>query len=155
MTSAAIHDLVVGTGRLSAALFVAALLGAGAGYRAVPLWLAFVAAHTVHFSFVAWLAAASDGANLRDIGGWPTALGVGAGFYILVACTAVTWSGIGWRAIHGIGPAGVVLIALALIATYVPLLATSMLFALPVVAIIGALSVYLARVIWWSSGSLP
>lgn len=79
MTSAAIHDLVVGTGRLSAALFVAALLGAGAGYRAVPLWLAFVAAHTVHFSFVAWLAAASDGANLRDIGGWPTALGGGLG----------------------------------------------------------------------------
>lgn len=155
MTPEEIHHLVVGTGRLSAALFIVALLGAGVGFRAVPLWLAFVAAHTIHFSFVAWLAVASEGANLRDIGGWPTALGVGTGFYVLAACAALAWSGGGWRVVHGIGHAGVVLIALAFIATYVPLLATSAFFALPVVGIVGALGFYLARVISWSSGNLP
>lgn len=150
-----IHHLVAGTGRLSAAVFVVALLGAGVRTRAVRLWLAYVGAHAVHFSMVAWLAFASDGANLRDIGGWPTALGVGAGFYILAACAALAWSGTGWRAVRGIGHAGVALIALAFIATYVPLLATSSLFALPVVGIVGALGFYFARVICWAPGLAP
>lgn len=155
MTPEGIHHLVVGTGRLSAALFFVALLGAGVGYRAVQLWWAFIGAHTIHFSMVVWLAFASDAANLRDIGGWPTALGAGAGFYLLAACAAFTWSDIGSRAVRLLGHVGVVLIALAFIATYVPLLATSALFALPVVGIVGALGFYLARVLWCVTRKSP
>jgi hypothetical protein len=154
MTPETIHHFVVGTARLSAVLFVLALLGASLGTQAVRLWLAYVAGHTVHFSFVAWLAFATDGANLRDIGGWPTVIWVGTGFYIFVICAALAWAGSGWRAVRVLGHAGVVMIALAFIATYAGLIAKSALFALPVVAILGAVGFYIARV-FQASGRMP
>ena len=49
--------------------------------RALQLLWAFVAVHTIHFGFVVWLAAVTNGANIDDRGGWTLMVVVAALFY--------------------------------------------------------------------------
>jgi hypothetical protein len=154
MTPEGIHSLVVGTGRLSTAVFIAALLASGAGRLGLRSWLAFVAAQTVHFAAVLWFGIANggrdlfpDGRSLGDAGGWPALLGIFAFFYIL-AFPVLTARRAGPDAgprLRLAGRGATTLIGLIFLATYVPLIGGSMLFAMPVVVVSGALGAYLAR----------
>lgn len=149
-----IHDLVVGTGRVSAAMFVLALLGAGAAERAVALWWAFLGGHTAHFVAVAWFAIVNEGRDLfpggrsfEDAGGWPTVLGAVALFYALaLAGLAERRSGPAagrWSRMAGL--AATVVIGLMFLAVYIPMIASSAFFAMPSMAVMGALGAYLAH----------
>lgn len=87
------------TARASAVLFAAAQATSAPGLRATrasrPLYLAFMAAHAVHFTVVSRYAIANGGRDLfpggrsmNDVGGWPTVLGI----YTFFAGLALT----GW-----------------------------------------------------------
>lgn len=150
------HQIAVYTGRLSAVVFVIALLGAGSGRRAVASWLAFLAAHTVHFLAVLWFALLNSGRDLfpggtsfEQAGGWPTVLASLAVFYslasiVLAARRAGPAAG---RYLRRAGLAATIAIGAMFLATYGPLVAQSTLFALPVAVIAGALGLHLARTI--------
>lgn len=75
------------TARTSAVLFAAAQATSASGLRTVrasrPLYLAFMAAHAVHFAVVSRYAIVNGGRDLfpggrsmNDVGGWPTVLGI-------------------------------------------------------------------------------
>lgn len=155
MTAQEIHGFVVATGRLSATVFVFALLAAGGGSRrALAFWWAFLCAHTVHFAVVAWFAVANGGRglfpggrSLEEAGGWPILLASAAVFYglALTALAARRADAAAGRWLRIAGTTATTCIGLMFLATYVPLVATSTYFILPVMAIGGALSFYLVR----------
>jgi hypothetical protein len=154
MTPDDVHALTVMTGRLSAAVFVLALLGAALRWRPVPLWLTFLGVHTVHFAVVLLFAVANQGRNLfpggtslDEAGGWGVLLGSGTLFYAL-ALTSLACLRAGQRAKRWLriaGPLAATLIALMFAATYLPLVPVSPFFMLPVAAIGAALGLYLMR----------
>lgn len=87
------------TARASAILFAAAqvtsALGLPTARASRPLYLAFMAAHAMHFTVVSRYAIANGGRDLfpggrsmNDVGGWPTVLGI----YTFFAGLALT----GW-----------------------------------------------------------
>lgn len=141
------------TARTSALLFAAAQAAAALGLRAErasrPLYLAFMAAHAVHFSVVVRYAVVNDGRDLfpggrslHDVGGWPTV----AGIYTFFAGLAVT----GWatgtpraasrRAIRIIGRTATWLIAGMFVEVYVRQLPRSRWYAVPATAVAGAVT---------------
>lgn len=157
MTAQEVHGFVVGTGRLSATVFVFALLVAGGSRRALALWWTFLGAHTVHFAVVAWFAVANGGRglfpggrSLEEAGGWPTVLASAALFYSLaLTALAARRAGVAssrWLRIAG--STATTCIGLMFLATYVPLVATSTFFILPAAAITGAMSFHLMRSRW-------
>lgn len=100
-TIARVYRAVQLTARTSALLFAGAqatsALGPRAAYASRPLYLAFLAAHAVHFSVVARYAVVNGGRDLfpggrslTDAGGWATV----AGIYTFFSGLAVT----GWIA---------------------------------------------------------
>lgn len=143
-----IHSVVVYTARLSTTLFLAAMTGAILRRHAVTLLSAYFAAHLIHFSAVAWFAFATNNSNIRDLGGWPGVLTIGGVFCVLVVCALFAWSGRGNRGVRITGHAGIVMIALSFLASYVPLVSRSVFFALPAVALVTALGFYAVRVLW-------
>ena len=101
MKTATLHRTVRLTARTSAVLFTSAQIAQAlrrptpSAWR--PLYLAFVAAHAVHFGFVARFAQRTHGQalfpggrNMHDVGGWTTVLGI----YTLF----LTLATIGWTA---------------------------------------------------------
>ena len=99
MKTASLHRTVRLTARTSAVLFTSAQvaqalrLPTSSTWR--PLYAAFVAAHTIHFGFVARFAHRTQGRtlfpggrNMHDVGGWPTVLGI---FALFVTLAAVSW----------------------------------------------------------------
>jgi hypothetical protein len=148
-----IHRLVVGTGRVSAAVFVLALLAVGAGSRAVALWSAFLAAHTVHYGAVAWFGVVNEGRDLfpgrtsfADAGGWPVVVAGVTLFYTLaiIGLAERRAGDVASRWLRVAGLAATTLIGLTFLAVYVPLVDNSIVFAGPALAIAAALAVYLA-----------
>lgn len=91
VSTAQVHRAVQLTARGSALLFAAAqatsALGPHTGRAPRRLYLAFMAAHAVHFSAVAWYAKRNEGRDLfpggrslSEVGGWPTMVGIFAFF---------------------------------------------------------------------------
>jgi len=80
-----LRELTRITARFSATLFAAALFAFAARRRvsapvAARLFVAFIAAHAVHFSIVFMLAYATGGANFRARGGYLLTIAVGVLF---------------------------------------------------------------------------
>lgn len=156
MTAQDAHDFVVVTGRISAALFVVALLGAAVHRHALKVWMAFLAIHTVHFAAVLWFAVANEGrdlfpggTSLVEAGGWPVVLGSAVLFYalaltVLLALRKERRAG---RWLSWAGAAATTLIGFEFLAVYVPLVPASPVFALSVAALVVALGFYLVRTI--------
>ena len=101
MKTTSLHRAVRLSARSSAVLFTSAQLSQALrlptprAWR--PLYVAFVAAHAIHFAFVARFAHRTQGRalfpggrNMHDVGGWPTVLGIFASFLILAT--------LGWTA---------------------------------------------------------
>jgi hypothetical protein len=143
------------TARASAAIFAAALVcfaidGRRHGRprrRSLRALGAFIAAHTIHFSAVAWLAVVSQGENIRARGGAGPVLAVAALFYVAVALVFFTWR----AASHGqeIGRAhrasshvSVLLVGAVFVNSYIARLGVEPVFALPVAALTGAIVMY-------------
>jgi len=143
------------TGRFSALLFAAALLiptvSAQGARRAAELFVAFVAAQTAHFAAVLWFAIVNDGQDIfpssrsmQEAGGWPTVLGICAFFYALafVALAArQAGSAAGGRLRRADGIATTI-IGLMFLITYVPLITTSLWFAVPAALVLAGLIAY-------------
>ena len=99
MKTATLHRTVRLTARTSAVLFTSAQIAQAlrrptpSAWR--PLYLAFVAAHAVHFGFVASFAHRTHGEalfpggrNMHDVGGWRTVLGI---YALFLALATVGW----------------------------------------------------------------
>jgi hypothetical protein len=98
MEQAHIETIVRSTVRISGLMFVAALtLYAAAGARrrwirhAVRALAAFIAAHTIHFGAVVWLAVVTAGTNIDERGGWGLMLLVAVLFYSSAFGVLGTW----------------------------------------------------------------
>ena len=115
METANLHRTVRLTARTSAVLFTSTQIAQAlrrptpSAWR--PLYLAFVAAHAVHFGFVARFAQQTHGQalfpggrNMHDVGGWPTVLGIYALFLTLAT---VGWTAAPTDQLRGRGPGGV------------------------------------------------
>lgn len=147
-----IHAIVAGTGRLSAALFAGALVGAALAWHAVRLWLAFMAAHTIHFAAVAWFAVVNDGQNLfpggrslAEAGGWPALLAIAAFFYALALISLASMTRPFARRLRMAGVLTTGIIGFMFLAVYVPMLRIAAIFVLLAAAIVGALGFFLVR----------
>lgn len=154
MDTSHLYLVVHWTARLSAVLFAAALLAPAlsslSARRAQTLYLGFIIAHTLHFSFVAWLAKVTGGENMfpggrsvGDVGGWPAVLGIFAFFYTLalvglVARRAGPRAGLGLRAA---GRFSTTFIGFMFVSTYVPLIARSQWYALPAALVAAGVAV--------------
>ena len=149
--TARIYRAVHLTARTSALLFAGAQAASALGPRAERasqvLYVAFMAAHAVHFSVVARYAVVNGGRDLfpggrslNDVGGWPTV----AGIYTVVSGLAVT----GWltpapgaagrpkRQIVGQMATGV--IAAMFVSVYLGQLRQSRWYAVPATLVVGA-----------------
>lgn len=148
-----VHRAVHLTARASALLFAAAhatsALGPRGAAAARPLYLAFMAAHAVHFTVVARYAVVNGGRDLFPggrsldaVGGWPTV----AGIYALFAGLAITgWvSGApranGEPATRIIGHAATGLITTMFVGVYLGQLQGSRWYAVPATAVAGAVT---------------
>lgn len=146
------HHLVTASGRIAAGLFVLALVGAGVRYGATAAWLVFVFGQSVHFTLVAWFVTKTGGVNLfpgnrslGDVGGWPTLFAIFVLFYVLAAARLLATHAPASDLARLGDRIGTTAIALFFLATYVPLIARSWIFAAPAIAILAALSFFLAR----------
>jgi uncharacterized protein len=152
-STARVYRAVQLTARTSALLFAAAQAAAALGPRAErasrPLYVAFMAAHAVHFSVVARYAVVNDGRDLfpggrslDDVGGWPTV----AGIYTFFAGLAVTgWAtgrprAVSRRAMRIIGQAATWLMAGMFVEVYLRQLPRSRWYAVPATAVAGAVT---------------
>ncbi len=153
MTTARVYRAVQLTARTSALLFSAAqatsALGPGTTRVSRPLYLAFMAAHAVHFAVVARYAVVNGGRDLfpgerslNEVGGWPTVAGIYTSFAVL--------AGAGWvaggpraggrLALRVIGHAATGLIAAMFVGVYLGQLPRSRWYALPATAVIGSVA---------------
>lgn len=144
------------TARISASAFVAALIvfaiRGGNSVRvthALRFFGAFVLAHTIHFGAVVWLAVITASENIRARGGWPLMLLIATLFYL--ACFAIlrAWTYLAvrralsrghWSAAH----AGVVLIALIFLNSYVARVGAMPIYWVPALVMIAAVIAYLS-----------
>jgi hypothetical protein len=154
MDAADLHRIVHWTARASAALFSAALVApallrsSARGSR--RLYLAFVAAHTVHFSFVVWLAKARGGRDMfpggrsiADAGGWPAVFGIFAFFYALASIGLLArsdWAQ-GRPAVRVAGSLATGFLGFMFASTYAPLIARSPWYALGAAVVTVAVAV--------------
>jgi FtsH-binding integral membrane protein len=146
------------TARMSAAAFATALLlfsFSGGPHprrirRALQLLWAFVAAHTIHFGFVVWLAALTNGANIDDRGGWPLMVIVAALFYGSSFAILRLWHDVGshQHAASEARPgayAGVVFIAVVFLNSYLARVEDMPVYWLATIGMIAAVAVYFVR----------
>ena len=112
VSAARVYRAVQLTARVSALLFAGAQATSALGSRAAPAWrllyLAFMAAHAVHFAVVARYAVVNGGRDLfpggrslRNVGGWPTVAGIYTFFAGLAATGWASWRGTSSRAARG------------------------------------------------------
>jgi len=112
MKTATLHRTVRLTARTSTVLFTSAQIAQALRWPTPsawrPLYLAFVAAHAVHFGFVTRFAQRTrgqalfpGGRNMQDVGGWTTVLGIYALFLTLAT---VGWIAAPTDAYQGRGP---------------------------------------------------
>ena len=125
------------TARLSAILFALSLLvPALSPHRrphSVRLQIAFIVAHTLHFSFVARLASVTGGAGMfpggrsvAQVGGWPAVLAIFALFYaVAFIALAARRSDADQPRLRTAGKLSTAFIGFMFVATYVPLVARS------------------------------
>ena len=151
LTTAQVYRAVRLTARTSALLFAGAQATSAFGPRAAPasrrLYLAFMAAHAVHFTFVSTYAKINGGRDLfpggrslNQAGGWPTVLSI----YTLFSSLAVS----GWAAggplatahpkIGTIGHAATRVIAAMFVGVYLGQVTRSPWYAVPATAVAGA-----------------
>ncbi len=152
-STAQVYRAVQLTARSSALLFAAAqatsALGPRAGRAPRILYLAFMAAHAVHFTVVARYAVVNrgrdlfpGGRSLHDVGGWRTV----AGIYTFFAGLAVT----GWIAgapraagqptLRVAGRAATGLMAAMFVEVYLGQLPRSRWYALPITVVAGSVT---------------
>ena len=139
------------TARTSALLFAGAQATSALGPRAARasrrLYLAFMAAHAVHFTVVARYARVNGGRDLfpggrsmNEVGGWPTVVGI----YSFFAGLAVTgWAtgaprATGQPLMRAIGQAATWVMAAMFVGVYLGQLPRSRWYALPATAVAGA-----------------
>ena len=151
--TARIYRAVHLTARTSALFFSGAQTASALGPRAErasrALYLAFMAAHAVHFSVVARYAVVNGGRDLfpggrslDDVGGWPTV----AGIYAVVSGLAIT----GWLtgaprasrrpAAQSIGHTATAVIAAMFVSVYLGQLRQSRWYAVPATVVAGAVT---------------
>lgn len=151
MITAQVYRAVRLTARTSALLFAGAQATSAFGPRALPvsrrLYLAFMAAHAIHFTVVSTYAKINGGRDLfpagrslNQAGGWPTVISI----YTLFSSLALT----GWAAggplatthpkIGTIGRAATWVIAAMFVGTYLGQLSRSPWYALPATVVAGA-----------------
>jgi hypothetical protein len=130
--------------RVSAMLFGASL-AVPALFRiqtsgGVGLYVAFVAAHSVHFAFVTWLARATDGVgifpggrDMAEVGGWPALFGIFTFFYVLafLGLAARLRANQAGASLRAAGKVSTLFIGFMFVSTYVPLVSRSPWYALP------------------------
>ena len=153
MSAAQVYRAVQLTARASALLFAAAqatsALGPRAGRAPRLLYLAFMAAHAVHFTVVATYAVVNGGRDLfpggrslNDVGGWPTV----AGIYTFFSGLAVTgWTtgaprATGQPSMRVIGQAATWVMAAMFVGVYLGQLPRSRWYAVPATAVAGAVT---------------
>ena len=152
MDQPAVESIVRLTARLSAAMFAAALLVFATGYPHAPrrlhlgtrLFADFIAAHTIHFATVAWLAAVTAGANIRERDGWAVVLTVAVLFFAAAFLVVRAWSAVakGQPARRLFLPANLAVgaIAAAFLNSYVARVGLMPIYWLPIVGVIGPAS---------------
>lgn len=149
MSTARLHRAVRLTARTSALLFSGAQAAAALGPRATPasrlLYLAFMAAHAIHFSVVARYAKVNEGRdlfpggrNLNDVGGWATVLTIFALFSGLVVTGMPRPTGS--TSVRVIGRAATSLIAAMFIGVYLGQVPRSRWYAVPASVVAGAVA---------------
>lgn len=146
----ALHRVVQFTARTSALLFTAAEISQAVRPLArarKPLYLAFVAAHAVHLTAVARFAVRTrgralfpGGRDLRDVGGWPTMLGIYALFFLLALAGWAADSGHrgGRPGVRRAGRAATGVIGAMFVSVYLGQLPRSRWYAVPASVIAGA-----------------
>jgi hypothetical protein len=140
-----LYTAVHWTARTSAMLFALALLAPTLSMRR-PLmpYVGFMVAHTIHFSFVVWLAVVTGGARMfpggrdvADVGGWPAVFGVFSFFYVLASLGLLARhrGRDAGRALRFGGRFASTFLGYMFVSTYVPLMTRSPWFAVPAAVI--------------------
>jgi hypothetical protein len=148
MTVPELYTAVHWTARASAVLFALALLAPTLSLRR-PLmpYVGFMLAHTIHFSFVVWLALVTGGArmfpggrDIADVGGWPAVFGVFTLFYVLASLGLLARhrGRNAGRALRLGGRFATTFLGYMFVSTYVPLMTRSPWFAVPAALITAA-----------------
>jgi FtsH-binding integral membrane protein len=157
MDQAQVESVVRMTARLSAAAFALALIAFSLRRANRPrpglhlhLFVAFVLAHTVHFSAVMWLAAVTAGENIRSRGGWLVVLAAAALFYSAAFAILRAWISLFARRTPSVATwwtahAGVVLIALIFLNSFVARADRVPAYWAPALFTIAAVVTYFAR----------
>jgi hypothetical protein len=164
---ATIESIVRLTARLSAAVFAAALIVSAAGnqhdrrrlYFGTRLFAAFIAAHTIHFLTVGWLAVVTAGGNIRERDGWAVAVTVALLFYIAVFFVLRAWgdAAVGRsssRTLRVTAEAALVAIAAVFLNSYVGRAVRMPVYWLPVLGLVGIVALYFVRTRAAGSSSL-
>jgi hypothetical protein len=146
MDTADLYLAVRLTARLSALLFAVALIApfvlpmGQRQRRSQAPFVAFMAAHTVHFGFVIGLVLATGGEGMfpggrdvADAGGLPAVFGIFAFFYLLAGVALVQRRAgpSAGRMLHLAGRFATAFLGYMFVSTYVPLVARSPWYALP------------------------
>ena len=116
-------------------------------------FLAFIAAHTVHFLTVLWLAQVTGGRNVRDAGGWVSSLVVAALFYAGSCAILPLWRRRAAgedapRRLTVLSHVAVVVITAIFLSSYIVRALTSPAYAIPVLVMTSVVLVYLRSAGW-------
>jgi hypothetical protein len=146
------------TARVSAAAFAAALILFAVGHRrrqrgvryGIRLFIGFIVAHTIHFSAVAWLAVLTAGENIRMRDGWAVVLTVAVLFYLAAFGILRAWRVLGAGRTWSWGDrltahAGITLIALVFLNSYLGRVGTMPVYWLPAVGLIASVVLYFVQ----------
>jgi hypothetical protein len=150
-----VEFLVRVTARISAAAFVAALIAVSIRRgnparvsHALRLFIAFILAHTIHFVAVLWLAVMTAGQNIRARGGWIVVLPVAGLFYLAAFAILRDWINLNARRVVSRGDrwtshAGIILIALIFLNSYVARVGSIPVYWVPAIVMIATVIAYL------------
>jgi hypothetical protein len=146
------------TARMSAAAFATALLLLSfstahhqrRSRHGIHFLWAFIVVHTIHFGAVLWLAAVTNGANIEDRGGWPLMVAVAMIFYGSSFAILRLWRGVNSRQGEAPGErfaahAGVAVIALVFLNSYLARVETLPVYWLPAIGMVAVVATYFVR----------
>jgi hypothetical protein len=150
--------LVRATARVSAAAFAAALILFIIRTRYRPhsapyhifAFVTFIVVHTIHFGTVLWLAALTSGRNIQERDGWAVVVATGVLFYVVTLGILQTWrrrqsAGRLSRGRRLAANAGVALVALVFLNSYVARIEHMPVYWLPASALVVIVAWYLAQ----------
>ena len=114
------------------------------------MFLGFVLAHTIHFAAIVWLAVLTAGANIQERDGWTVVLTVAALFYVAAFLIVRAWRAIDSgrvlpRRDRLAANAGITLIAVAFLNSYLARAADKPLYWLPALCMVASVAVYFVR----------